>query len=200
MASDETTICNIALGKIGATRITALTDASQAARFCSLFYAQCRDEVLRMHAWNFAGDRATLSQLAAAPTFGWAVQYQLPTTCLRVLQLNGFEPTEQRSLFEIEQGRLLTDETTAQITFTARVTDCNLYDPLFIKALAVKLASELAMPLTGSRSQGIELLKEYEGVMRGVATAMDSREGRAKRKPAWVESDLINSRFASDIV
>lgn len=199
MASDETKICNLALGKIGSVRIMSLADASQTARYCTLFYAQTRDEILRSHSWNFATKRAALSALSAAPLFGWDAQYQLPTDCLRVLQLNGFEATEQSDQFAIEQGVLLTDETTAQIIYTARIEDANLYDPLFIKALSIRLAAELAQPLTGSRSAGPELLKEYDALFEGPAMRKDAAESKVKRKLPWVNSDLVNARFFSDI-
>lgn len=199
MASDETTICNLALGKIGSIRIMSLDDATQPARYCKLFYAQGRDEVLRCHDWNFATARATLSQLASAPAFGWAYQYQLPTDCLRVLQLNAYEHRESRPPYVVEQGKLLTDQDAANILYTSRVEDANLFDPLFIKALSIKLASDIVTPLTGSRSQAAELMQEFEGLLKNLASAQDSKEGRPKRKPAWVESDLVNARFVSDI-
>jgi hypothetical protein len=199
MASDETTICNLALGKIGSIRIMSLDDATQPARYCKLFYAQGRDEVLRSHAWNFATQRATLSQLAAAPAFGWGYQYQLPTDCLRVLQLNAFEDRQIRPPYVVEQGKLLTDQDTANILYTARVEDANLFDPLFIKALSIKIASDIVTPLTGSRAQAAELMQEFEGMLKNLAAAQDAKEDRPKRKAAWVESDLVNARFVSDI-
>ncbi len=199
MAANEPSICNLALGKLGEKRIMALSDSSQAARFCTLFYEQTRDEILRSHAWNFATSRATLSELAAAPAFGWENQFALPSDCLRVLQLNGYEELQARDLFEIEGRNLLTDEDTAEIKYTARITDANQFDPLFIAALASLLASKLCVPLTGARSQAATLLEEYEKVISGVAKKMDAKEGRPKRKPLWVESDLVNRRFSSDI-
>jgi len=78
MASTAITICNLALGKLGAARIISLTEASPEANACSIHYEQTRNEVLRAHRWNFAITRATLTELASAPEFGWAHQYQLP--------------------------------------------------------------------------------------------------------------------------
>lgn len=199
MASDVTTICNLALGKIGSERIMALTDQSQPARFCSLFYAQTRDELLREHAWNFATARATLSALSAAPEFGWRFQFALPADCLRVLQLNGYEELQSRDMFDLEGGNLLTDQASAEIRYVRREEDANKYDPLFIEALSTKLASKICVPLTGSRSQADTLYKEYDGIIEGIATSTDSKEGRSKRKPAWVESDLVNARFGGGL-
>jgi hypothetical protein len=71
MAS-ETSICNSALTRIGAARITSLTDDSKQARACTASYALMRDEVLRSHPWNSAISRASVASLADAPAFGSA--------------------------------------------------------------------------------------------------------------------------------
>jgi hypothetical protein len=85
MATSEVTICNLALGKLGAGSIIALDEESTEARVCRLHYSQTRDEVLRLHRWNFAIRPETLVQSVEAPAFGWAFQYELPTDRLRVL-------------------------------------------------------------------------------------------------------------------
>jgi len=107
--ADETSIANLALAKLGISPIMALTDDSKQAQFANRFYAQTRDEVLSSHRWNFAMRRDTLNRLATGPDFEWAFAYQLPTDCLRVVQLNGYEPNEQQGAFAIESDQLLTD-------------------------------------------------------------------------------------------
>lgn len=197
--ADITQICNLALGKLGAERIMSIEDSSQPARFCKLFYEQTRDEMLQAHAWNFANKRAILSRLSDAPVFGWGCQYQLPVDCLRVLQLNGFEPSQAPGNFVIEGNRLLTDQDSAQILYIAQVTDSTVFSAMFVEALAAKLAFKLAKPLTGSATLAQEHLQEFERILKGAAAAKDGNEGRNKRKPAWVTSDLVNARFGSNI-
>jgi hypothetical protein len=36
-------------------------------------------------------------------------------------------------------------------------------------------------------------------MLKHLAAAQDAKEDRPKRKAAWVESDLVNARFVSDI-
>lgn len=193
--ADNITICNLALGKIGAARITSLDEASQPARYCNLFYAQTRDEVLQSATWNFACVRATLSRLADAPAFGWAFQYQLPSDYLAVIQLNSWQAAEARDLYEIEGNRLLTDEESAQLRYTARIEDSEIFPPLFVEALYVKLASKLAEPLTGSGSKADGLLGEFEKLVEPLAQKANAREGRSRRKLPYVESDFVRSRY-----
>lgn len=198
---DSTSICNQALVHLGVPRIMSLSDANQAARYCNEVYDITRDEVLRSHDWNFARKRAVLSELSSEPLFGWEHQYQLPADCLRVRQLNAFEEDETRPAWEVESGRLLTDEEEANVIYTFRQEDTSLYDPLFIAALALKIAAKICTPLTGSRSQASELMKEYEALASPKAARNDSSENRMKRKQPWVESDFVRSRMAGvDIV
>ena len=56
MAS-EVDICNRALSKLGAARITSLTEDSVNARACNAMYESVRDAELRAHPWNFAMKR-----------------------------------------------------------------------------------------------------------------------------------------------
>jgi hypothetical protein len=193
--ADNITICNLALGKIGASRITSLDEASQPARYCSLFYEQTRDEVLQSVTWNFAILRATLSRLVDAPAFGWAYQYQLPTDYLAVIQLNSWQAYETRDLYEIEGERLLTDADSAQLRYTARIEDSEIFPPLFVEALYVKLASKLAEPLTGSTAKAQALLGEFEKLVEPLAAKANAREGRSRRKLPYVESDFVRARF-----
>jgi hypothetical protein len=194
--ADETSICNLALAKLGVSPIMALTDDSKQAQFCSRFYAQTRDEVLQSHRWNFSMKREVLNRLATPPLFGWQYAYQLPADCLRVIQLNGYEPKDRYGLFSVERGQLLTDDEVAEIRYIARVEDGSFYHPLFVHALATMLASRLAGPLTGSRNVPQELLQEYEAITGPRAKLADAFEDRLVRKMPWVDSDLVMSRFS----
>lgn len=193
--ADDISICNLALGEIGVPRITALTEASQPARYCALFYAQTRDEVLQAAPWAFAIKRVTLSRLADSPAFGWAFQYQIPTDCLAVLQLNAWQASEARDLYEIEGDRLLTDAEEAQLRYTARIEDSEVFPPLFVQALYTKLASKLAQPLSGNRSLSGDLLGEFEKLVQPLAAKANAREGRPRRKLPYVESDFVRARY-----
>ena len=194
MAATETTSCNLALGKLGAARIISLSENSPEAIACALHYAQTRDEILRASRWNFAIKRAEFSRLVDAPYFGWDYQYQLPVDCLRVLQVNGYEETDAPDNWQVEGGKLLTDEDTVQCKYIARVDDVTIYDPLFIEALSLKLAAKLCVPLTGSDSRAGGFMTDFERVTGPRARRTNAFESHDKRKPLWVTSDLVQSR------
>lgn len=193
--ADETSIANLALAKLGISPIMALTDDSKQAQFANRFFAQTRDEVLSSHRWNFAMRRSALNRLANAPAFEWEFAYQLPADCLRVVQLNGYDPNEQQGTFAVEADQLFTDAEEAHVRYIARITDGSLYPPLFVHALATLLASRLAGPLTGSRELPSALMEEYMVITGPKARLADVFEEQRRLKPAWVESDLIKSRF-----
>lgn len=57
-------IVNLALVRLGATRITALTDGSRNANEASAIYASIRDDELSKHPWKFASRRSVLEEYA----------------------------------------------------------------------------------------------------------------------------------------
>lgn len=174
---NETQICNMALGRVGLQRISSLTESSNIAVVCNLLYSQVRDQVLLHFPWNFAKSRASLTQLADAPAFGYTYQYQLPNDCLRVITMNSENQVDQPVW--IKEGQyILTDETEAEIIYIRRVTETGLFTPLFIRALYVALAAELCITLASDRTTQTQLLNEFGGILR-LAEATDGREGNA---------------------
>lgn len=197
---NETTICNLALGEIGGKAITSLDEASQEARVCKRFYAQTRDEVLRSHFWNFATKRTELSLISAVPTFGWGKQYQLPSDFIRARAFNNRDVWigANRDFFQIEQDRLLTDQETAELRYIFRQTDANKFDPLFVEVLSVRIASKLAPAITGNTNLASALIQK-SGMLISQARRIDSSEDANPRRNLFQESDLVRSRFVSDV-
>jgi hypothetical protein len=174
----EVSICSNALRRLGDDPITSLTDDTERARLCNSFYEDTRDSVLRLHPWNFAITRASLSKLSTAPAYGFANQFSLPTNpyCLRVL---GMEYEDY--IFKVENvathGRvLLTDEATANILYVARITDTNLFDAMFVDVLTQKLAVDLAYPVTNSTTLQTQMQKVFQQKL-SEARSIDGQEG-----------------------
>jgi len=184
----EVSICSNALRKLGDDPITSLTDDTERARLCNAFYEPSRDAVLRMHPWNFAITRASLTRLSSAPAYEYTYQYALPTDpyCLRVLSME-----YEDYVFKIEnsatEGRvLLTDESTAKILYVAKVTDTNQFDSLFVDVLTAKLALDLTYPVTNSTSLQTQMEKLYQAKL-SEARSVDGQEG--------FMTDLVSETF-----
>lgn len=63
MATYDYEVANLALVRLGANRITALTDASKNADELNAIFTLIRDEIMRDHPWGFATRYQTLSQV-----------------------------------------------------------------------------------------------------------------------------------------
>lgn len=195
MSATITTVCNLALGKLGARKIIDITEESNEARACKMFYDEVRDDVLRSHRWNFAIKRQTLTVIASEPAFGWRNGFQLPTDCLRVFEVNGWQESRREGNWEIEGKLIMVNEDSADIRYLRRIEDANQFDSIFVEAFASKLASAITMAITGSGDMSKDLLKEYEGLTSSKARRIDAFESRPTRRPAWQNSDLVFSRF-----
>tara|TARA_R110000824_G_scaffold82437_2_gene206662 strand:+ start:532 stop:1134 length:603 start_codon:yes stop_codon:yes gene_type:complete len=170
MATSVVQIVNNALVKIGANAILTLTEDSEAARAANLIYEQIRDACIRDHVWNFAVNRVELAQNSTAPAFEFSYQYNLPSDCLRVLQME-----DMGMSYKIEGGKLLTDEGTAKILYLARVDDVNLFDSMFVEALSARIAAELAVTLAESNTLYGNMMEMYQRKLAD-ARSMDAQE------------------------
>lgn len=180
-------ICNIALQKLGASRIVSLTQDNENARECNLLYEQARDAELRAHPWNFAIKRAQLAASSTAPTHGYTNAFPLPSDCLRLL------PLDQRDNFlsndwQIEGRSILTNEGgPLNIRYIARVTDPNRFDALFIESMACRLAESLNEKLTQSNSKG-ELIRRDRTLALREARKINAFENNSHQTPddSWI--------------
>jgi hypothetical protein len=159
-------ICNRALQKLGAERITSLTQDSVNARACNLAFEPVRDAELRAHPWNFAITRTTLAEDATAPEFGYTAQFTLPSDCLRLLPPDPASNITDLD-WQIEGRKILTNEVSSlEIRYIKREEDSNQYDSLFTEALACALAMELCEELTQSNTKAQTVREDYKRVMR----------------------------------
>lgn len=156
MAS-EVEICNAALINIGESTITSLTEDTKAARICNQRYEPLRDAVLRAAKWNFALERVELAKLTTVPVFGYSAEFQLPADFIR----HAFTDDELIE-YKIEGGKLLSNRDTAKILYVKKVTDPNLFDTLFIEALAARLAMDIAKVLADETTLIGEMRALYE--------------------------------------
>lgn len=162
-------ICNRALNYLATKTISSINEAVEQAIRCNLIYDDVRDSVLRDHEWQFATSITTLSELADETVPGWEYLYVYPTSCLKVRRV--FDDNESSKPEEIEfrevrspdtsQRAIVCNSNPAYCEYTHKVTDTTQYDPKFVEAFALKLASELAKSLTGNMDVGIKLLQLY---------------------------------------
>lgn len=162
MADSIEAIANLALLIIGDSKgIASIDEGSEESDVCKAVYDQDRDEVLSAFAWPFATSRAkpapidaTTLSLGGVPS-GWLFAYAMPTDALRVRSIFtalGALPasastyiTEYDAL--LQEPIILTNNDAPEFLFTFRVTDVKQFPPLFVRALAGRMAEDLVLGL-----------------------------------------------------
>ena len=153
-------VCNRALSKIGDELIImSLDDETKPARYCKALYADTRDFVLRSYPWRFALKRYILAPLKEKPLFGYDYQFVVPSDCLRVWK------TREQQRYQVEGRYILADQNVFAFIGISRIEDAAQFDPMFVEALSLRLAAELAVPLTEN------LAKEYQQFVQQAKTA-----------------------------
>lgn len=192
MAS-QTDICNRALTKVGATRITNINDNSKSARVMSALWDTVRKAELRRRFWKFAIARTTLPALSEKPSWGYNTAFQLPADFIRLVQVNDTfavpAMTDYRdqddSAYQIEGSQILTIfNAPLKIRYVQDVTDPGKFDSLFVEALASKLAYEACEEITQSLSKRQQAAEDYKQAMRDATLA-----GAIERAPQGFPDD-----------
>jgi hypothetical protein len=169
-------IVNSALTKLGAKRITSLSDNVKEAREMNALYELRRDFLLRVYNWSFAMKRESLPALSDAPEWGYTMAYQLPTDCLRVVQVNDIwqVPGLSDSMggpdsepYKIEGRTIVTDFTAPlYLRYIKRVTDTGEFDAAFSETLAIDLAFNGCEAITQSNTKKESLREDLKASIR----------------------------------
>jgi len=159
--ASQVDIANRALQKIGAARIDSFDEGTREANAVKACYESVRDSELQRNLWTFSIRRASLAADTATPAFGRSYQYSLPADYLRKAPYDRFSaPMPDDALFE---GRkVLTDYAAPlEIVYVSNAESEETYDPLFVEALAARLAVEICEELTQSTSKRADLSNDY---------------------------------------
>jgi len=196
---DETTICNMALGHIGADSISSLTNSrSKNAEYCNTYFETARDATLEGHDWNFARVRRTLAAASETVPDDWSYAYNYPADCVKFRRMlhtdrrsNNPYPFEVALKQDQSSRWILTDLSPATGVYTARVTNLNLYPALAVEAMSWKLAALIVVPIT----RKLDAPPSYERVFMqklSMAEASSANEGQMDKPP---ESTFVEARY-----
>lgn len=147
-------ICNFALKKLGEPFPISFMSPNGflPERTCYIHYHPSRREVLCANRWKFATRMVKLKfETELAGKYG----YSLPNDCLRVW---GLSPLVDCTI----RGRaLFCSEPEITLVYTADEEDVTKFDPIFVEAFVLRLASKICMPLTHSIMLCGKLTNEY---------------------------------------
>ena len=161
--STKTEILNMALSHLGISKLVAnfVTEDSVEAKAGRLFFDIARDNTLRDVPWPFTTVIEALALIEEEPNSEWGYAYQYPSTCLRVRRvLSGIrnDTRQTRIPYKISKGSggkiIWVDSEDAQIEYTVRAPDPQMYSSNLTMALSLYLAHLMAPTLTaGDRNK-----------------------------------------------
>jgi len=191
LATTDVSICNSALSKLGAERISSLSNATKEGKLCKEQYAKRRDALLQSHPWNFAVTRRSLAESATyTPPFEYEKAFVVPNDVLRVLVIDANIPLqigEKKWAVEIDpdtnQKVLLSNVDSVAIKYIKSVPEA-FFTPLFSELLALDLAKDWAWNLTQSNTVLQLVSREFEDKLKA-ARSYDAQEG----SPPQVDAD-----------
>lgn len=188
-------IANQALGYLGEQTIASMSESTKEARQVSLHFDQTLREIMEKHRWSVGRKRKRMTRSAIVPSFGWTYAHVIPQDCIRILDI--FEISQQDPTlspvpirkFEKEPGLILSNVKHCGLVYIKQVISSDL-SPLMIKALAIKLASKIAIPLGESRLFG-ELYNLADNAIKD-AWLSDARQSRSGENSDFLQRSEEN--------
>ena len=193
-AGTETAAANNALGHIGqpASIADLATDTSAAARACRQYFGSARDEALRLKDWNFAAAWATPAAIAGAAEGPLKTRYVLPADCIKVRSVDGLAAdawaVETTKVDGADQTVLVTNAEAPLVSYTRRVENVALWDPLMLAGFELLLAAKLAPKIARDPSLAGGLEARARDLIDSGAE-IDAREAAPKtvsRDTSWI--------------
>tara|TARA_R110000868_G_scaffold268290_1_gene527506 strand:- start:209 stop:793 length:585 start_codon:yes stop_codon:yes gene_type:complete len=177
MATSSVEICNSALVKIGAARISALSDNTKAAIACNDQYDRLRKEVLRSHPWNFAISYISLAATANTPVWdAWTKEFLLPSDVLRILETDLGDYNAWEIGYNVDGNKVLfCNDDAVKIKYIKDITNTTRFEPNFEEALAFRIAADLAYHLVQSQTVQANMFRLYKEYL-ATAMSFDAQE------------------------
>lgn len=188
----EVSIVNQALLWLGSKAITSLSDDSKEARWMKNNYPFIRDAVLEERRWTFAVERAT-STVNDLDPWGQMYVHPLPAEWISVFRVFRHVRAEAATWdrgWQVEGRNILSKWQTIYMRGIRRVTDTGIFSPLFVQALAARLAADAAIPLTENRQLQSDMWNLYSAKL-AEAAAQDGSQGSNEYTEA---ETFINAR------
>ena len=167
-------IINLALTRIGESRVLELDEDSKAADEARAVYDLLLDSELMAHRWGFAQKRAALPASLPAPSWGYANRFQIPADSLSIVYVDGQEPASLDDLrqsrfptWQIEGRDIATDlPAPLNVLYVARIENPDEWSASFRTAFSYKLAEVLAIPISGDNGIRDRMTQAYEIAIR----------------------------------
>ena len=184
----QVSIASNALLLLGAKTINSLDEGTDRATLAANLYDSLRDDMLRSHPWNCAVKRVLLAPDAETPAFDYESQFTLPSDWMRTISVGaeGYEVD-----YKHESGKILAGGTSLALRYVFRNEVEATWDALLVRAMELKMAAEMAYPITGSASMADMMHNKLLQHMKA-ARAVDGQDDPPQ---TFGDFPLLNSRF-----
>lgn len=183
----RTQIANNALSYLSAGSIVNLNDDDAKARAINGIFDQAAKEVIRTHRWSCCIGRAKLSKLADDPlqngNFGYSGAFQLPSDCLRILDINGEPWSEKAEFFDLNGRQLLSDLGEIYLRYVKWEDDVSQWDTLLADVVSVKIAMKVARQITTDGISAEDLERVYRRRLEDARTVDAMEVGSGENSP-----------------
>lgn len=198
----------MALAELPANPIASMNEESLEARECTRVYDQCVEELLEINEWGFAGRRVKLALAENDRPHEWAYAYAMPNDCgtprrvvpdfdgLGLPVAIGGEPYGERWMaskkltdYIIEDATLYTNVEDATLEYGARTIAEAQMSALFVRALALEIASRIVMPIKKSREIKGDLIKQAE--LAKERAMADDKNRQPQITPSYMPEALL---------
>lgn len=183
----RTQIANNALSYLSAGSIVNLNDDDAKARAINGIFDQAAREVIRTHRWSCCIGRAKLSKLADDPlqngNFGYSGAFQLPSDCLRILDINGEPWSEKAEYFDLNGRQLLSDHGEIYLRYVKWEDDVSQWDTLLADVVSVKIAMKVARQVTTDGISAEDLERIYRRRLEDARTVDAMEVGSGENSP-----------------
>lgn len=178
MASNQTAIYNMAIGMVGGTRCTGPADVNVVeVLILNEVWPVAVDDVIAGRDWSFARKVALLVPVPDPLTLLGQNRacFAVPNDSAAVRQISDsldFDPDNAYE-WEIQEQIIIIDSSPGAVLwarYTKTLRDPAFFDGPFVACLVARLAAELALPITNSKSTFESLWKLYLSRLSGSAT------------------------------
>ncbi len=168
--TDVVSVYNLALSLCGnSDEVQLETENTANANACRRFYAQDVEEMIEDFQYPFLKVTVALALVETDPTNEWGFAYAYPSDCRTMGRIQGLlrnETRQSRVPYLIGQNSdatvlIYTDWEDAIAEYTTDGTDPTKFTAAFTKALALKLAIDIAPRVTGG--DPTKLMERLEG-------------------------------------
>ncbi len=195
--TSATDICNMALGYLGAERISNFENPkTKNEQLCQLFYPLVRDELLESRDWSFLIKRAVIeAEPIPKPEWGFGNGFIPPVDSVRILEVRDNDSTDRYSAnslnWALEYGVIVAKADKVYIRYITGLAPTTAYSGQFIVALAAELACQMCIQITENRTLKQDLMMVAADKL-AKAAATDGLQGRSEQIRA---STLTQARY-----